>query len=208
MMSTLAGRVGIGVCSALCALTFTGSLMSGSLSTGCGLASRSGRETGTLRVLVKHKPFLAEWAKAAKVTVARIEVRQAENNDDDWIVIQEGEQVINLLETGSDQASVLASADVASGQYKQMRLICTKGSIAVDDDRSLNRERDLPLNTLNGAQAAIHLDCEFAVSAGDQTTVLINSELEEALQAMADNRQPEADQVAGFHPKPPVTTAR
>ena len=72
----------------------------------------------------------------------------------------------------------------------------------------LNRERDLPLNTPNGAQAAIHLDCEFAVSAGDQTTVLINSELEEALQAMADNRQPEADQVAGFHPKPPVTTAR
>lgn len=207
MMSTLAGRVGIGVCSALCALTVTISLMSGSLSTGCGLASRSGRETGTLRVLVKHQPFAAEWAKKAKMTVARIEVRNAEH-DDDWIVIQEGEQVINLLETGSDQASVLASADVASGQYKQMRLICTKGSIAVDDDRSLNRERDLPLNTSNGAQAAIHLDCEFAVSAGDQTTVLINSELEEALQAMADNRQPQADEVAGFHPKPPVTTAR
>ncbi len=207
MMSTLAGRVGIGVCSALCALTFTGSLISGSLSTGCGLAPRSGRETGTLRVLVKHKPFLAEWAKKAKMTVTRIEVRNAEH-DDGWIVIQEGEQVINLLETGSDRASVLASADVASGQYKQLRLICTKGSIAVDDDRSLNRERVLAFNTPNGVQAAIHLDCEFAVSAGDQTTVLINTELEEALQAMADNRQPQADEVAGFHPKPPVTTAR
>ena len=202
-MGTLTKQVGIGVCSSLCVLAVTISLLFENLSQGRGVAPQSGRETGTLRVLVKHKPYAAEWIKAAKVTVARIEVRDAEN-DDAWIVIREGEHVINLSETDNGRPSTLASADVAPGRYDKMRLICTEGSIAVNDGQSLHWGQVLPQNLRNGELAVIHLNCEFAVSAGGQTTVLIDTGLEDALRMMAANRRPDIEQVAGFRVAPPA----
>lgn len=207
MMGTMTKQIGIGVCSSLCVLAVTISLLFENLSQGRGAAPRSDRETGTLRVLVKHKPYPSEWVKAAKVTVSRIEVRDAEH-EDAWIVIREGEHVINLSETGNGRPSTLASVDVAPGRYDKMRLICTQGSVAVDDGQSLHWGQDLPQSLRNGEQAVIQLNCEFAVSAGDQTTVLIDTGLEDALRMMAANRQSDTDQVAGFHSMPPTVTAR
>lgn len=203
-MHTFAKRIGIGACSSICVLAITlGLLLDGSFE-GRGLAPRSHRETGTLRVLVKNSPCLAERAGTTSLTVSRIEVRHADNHDD-WVVIRDGEQVINLMETNEGRPCVLASADLAPGRYSQVRLICSEASITVKDGRMLDSKQAHSRNMPDGTQTAIHLNCDFAVSADGQTAILIETGLEDALRMIAENRRPDIEQVAGFRTTPPAS---
>ncbi|MGQ9651718.1 MAG: DUF4382 domain-containing protein [Phycisphaerae bacterium] len=203
-MHTFAKRIGIGACSSVCVLAITLGLLLDGSSEGHGLAPRSHREKGTLRVLVKNSPCLEERVGTASLTVSRIEVRHADNHDG-WVVIRDGEQVINLLETNGRQPCVLASADLAPGRYSQVRLICPEESIAVKEGRMLSSKQAHPRNMPGSTQTAIHLNGDFAVFADDQTAILIDTGLEEARRMIADTHRPGVEQVAGFRTPPPAS---
>ncbi|HPD30490.1 MAG TPA: DUF4382 domain-containing protein [Phycisphaerae bacterium] len=203
-MHTFAKRIGIGACSSVCVLAITLGLLLGGSSVGRGFAPRPHRETGTLRVLVKNSPCLAERVGTTRLTVSRIEVRHADNHDA-WVVIRDGEQVIDLLQTNEGRPCVLASADLAPGRYSQVRLICPEESIAVKDGHTPDWKKARSRNTPYGTQTAIHLNCDFAVSADDQTAILIDTGLEDALRMIAQDRRTDVEQVAGFRTAPPAS---
>ncbi len=219
-MYTRQGRVGIGVCSSLCLLSIVFSVVSGSLFAGCGLFPKLDSATGRLRVLITDTPFPIDRVKRATITVTRVEVRAAEDRigetwetlqalaDDDrpgesrdggeWIVVQEGEQIFNLLELRNGRTSLLANAVIPAGTYDQMRLVCTRGSITVGG-RSGGEDRGFELTVPSGEQTGVKIQFEFTVENGKETMLLLDVDLSRAFRPIAGDRAEDAAGIRGFH---------
>ncbi len=220
-MYTRQGRVGIGVCSSLCLLSIATSIMSGSLFAGCGLFPDFDSTTGRLRVLITDTPFPIDLVKQATITVTRVEVRTAEDKTGDaddtlrasavddqpgesqdggeWIVIQEGEQIFNLLELRNGRTNLLANANVPAGTYDQMRLVCTKGSITVGGGRSGGEDRTFELSVPSGEQTGVKLHFEFMVENDKETILLLDVDLSRAFRPIPGSRAEDTAGIRGFH---------
>ena len=225
-MYTKQGKVGIGVCSSLCLLSIMISIVSGSLFAGCGLFPRFEPGTGRLRVLITDTPFPIDLIKQATITVTRVEIRTAEEETDDasetlqasavnnrpredqddenWIVIQEGERVFNLLELRNGRTNLLANADIPAGTYDQMRLVCTKGVVAVSSGQSAGEDRTFDLTVPSGEQTGIKLHFGFTVEDRKETTLLLDVDLSRAFRPIPGGQVENVAEIQGFHFTPSV----
>ena len=222
-MSTTQGKVGIGICSSVCVFTILVGIVSGSFFAGCGLTPALGMNTrmgtGKLKVLIADTPLPLKYAKAATVTITRVEVRRmdketsivdknalavrtgsetANREEGDWIVVQQGEQIINLTELRNEQASLLASASVSPGRYSQVRLICVKGSVTVTDSQPGSQDRVFPLAVPGGVKASLTLDSEFTVTTGNDTSLCIKVDLNQAIRPIPSGEVTNLRTIEGF----------
>lgn len=168
-----------------------------------GSAGAPAPPTGRLKVVMGRTPAPAEPLKRASLTVTRVEVlRQhtapqlAENAgflglpqaaaavaaDQSWIVVQEGEQIIDLLEIQAGQANLLINADLPEGPYTSLRLTCREGRVTLD-----RPDHETPDDTLvpdgNRRKAAqVTLDCGFMIAPGRETALLLDIDVNEAFE--------------------------
>ena len=97
-----------------------------------------------------------------------------DDNDGSFIIIFEGQRVLNLLDLQNGRTDLLAEADIPAGTYTQMRLIVTAGEITLTDDRVF------PLEVPSGEQSGIKLHFTFTVEADQETVLLLDIDLSKA----------------------------
>ncbi|MGQ9649060.1 MAG: DUF4382 domain-containing protein [Phycisphaerae bacterium] len=168
-----------------------------------GSAGTPDLPAGRLKVVMGRTSAPAEPLKRASLTVSRVEVlRQrtapqlAENAgflglpqaaaaagaDQSWVVVQEGEQIINLLEIEAGQANLLINADLPEGRYTSLRLTCREGRVTLGRPRHETPDETFVLDANRGKAGEVTLDCEFTIAPGRETALLLDVDVNEAFQ--------------------------
>ena len=114
----------------------------------------------------------------------------------DWVTIFEGSKTFNLLDLRNGRTDLLADVTVPAGQYTQMRLIVTEGSITLKDGRTFN------LKVPSGAESGIKLHFTFTVSDSETKPLLLDVNLARAFEPIPGSgvKRPEDIKQFHFHP--------
>jgi hypothetical protein len=215
-------RFGIWLCSCLGLVTVVVGLVGGGLFSGCGPASRKDLPAGRLKIVMGKTPLPSQPLKAAAVTITRIEVLRdrrpavqagiiaevpgaidsVESPEDSWIVVQEGEQTLNLLELRNGQISLLTNSDIPEGRYRGLRLSCKEGRVTIGKPRPGTTDRTFVLEVPRGRNPDIRLECEFAVAAGRETALLLRVDADRAFSPILGSRIGDVDEISGFRFEP------
>jgi len=123
-----------------------------------------------------------------------------DDDDDDgsFIVIFEGESVLNLLDLQNGRTDLLAEADIPAGTYTQMRLILSGGEITLTDDRVF------PLDVPSGEQTGIKLHFTFTVEADQETVLLLDVDLSKAFKPIPGGQIDDVSTIREFKFTPSV----
>ncbi|HKQ46569.1 MAG TPA: DUF4382 domain-containing protein [Phycisphaerae bacterium] len=152
--------------------------------------------TGKLVLQVTDKPFPVDFIAEALVTVTRVEVRQAsedENAEDGFVVIFEGERTLDLLDLRNGRTDLLAEADIPVGMYDQMRLVVTEGHITLTDDSEFD------LKVPSGESSGIKLNFEFEIVEDEELVLLLDVDLSRAFSAIPSGHIDDVSTITGFH---------
>jgi hypothetical protein len=166
------------------------------LTGGANGAFGAGGPTGSVKLLVTDKPYPVALIDAALVTITRVEVRPAGEDDDSFIVIYEGEKTMDLLDLRNGRTNLLADAEIPAGSYDQMRLIVTEGTVRLVDGREFN------LKVPSGPQTGIKLHTTFEVQADAETVLILDVDLSRAFRAIPSGHISDVAAITSFqfHP--------
>ena len=121
-----------------------------------------------------------------------------DDNDGSFIIIFEGQRVLNLLDLQNGRTDLLAEADIPAGTYTQMRLIVTAGEITLTDDRVF------PLEVPSGEQSGIKLHFTFTVEADQETVLLLDIDLSKAFKPIPGGQIDDVSTIREFKFTPSV----
>ena len=210
--------VGVFVCLAIVAGAMVVSVSA--LSGRCGPAGTPELPAGRLKVIMARTPSPAEPLKKASLTITRVEVlrdrtvrRPSENAglpglpqntalaSHSWIVVQEGEQIVNLLEIHAGRTNLLINADLPEGRYTSLRLTCREGRVTLDWPDDEAPDETLVLDANRGKAGEVTLDCDFLVAPGRETALLLNIDVNQAFQPIRVKKEQKTTS-EGFHFNP------
>lgn len=182
-------------------------LLAGSLAGGCGAVVPVGvdRDPGTLKILITDKPFPFEYIEQAIVTVTRVDVRPAVDDDAGASAGKEAEdggfvtvledpagRSFDLLTLRNGRVDVLTDTELPPGRYTQIRIVITEGEVRLRDGRVFT------LRVPSGEQTGIKLRCDFTVEPGDQATLLLDVDLSRAFSPEPGGAVKHPDEIRGF----------
>ena len=123
-----------------------------------------------------------------------------DDGDDDgsFIVIFEGQRVLNLLDLQNGRTDLLVEADIPAGTYTQMRLIVAEGEITLTDDRVF------PLEVPSGEQTGIKLHFTFTIEADQETVLLLDVDLSKAFKPVPGGQIDDVSTIREFKFSPSV----
>lgn len=124
----------------------------------------------------------------------------ADDDDDDgsFIIIFEGQRVLNLLDLQNGRTDLLVEADIPAGTYTQMRLIVAEGEITLTDDRVF------PLEVPSGEQTGIKLHFTFTIEADQETVLLLDVDLSKAFKPIPGGQIDDVSTIREFKFSPSV----
>ena len=196
-----------------------------SLVTGCDFF-RNSAATGTVNLQVTDAPFPVDLISEAAVTITKVEVLHASatqpsedlpdsqesepadsssgtgdstaetQNQADWVTIFEGTKTFNLLDLRNGRTDLLADVTIPTGQYTQMRLIVSEGSITLKDGRTFN------LKVPSGETSGIKLHFIFTVTEGDTKPLLLDVNLGRAFKPIPGSGLKRPEDIKQFHFQP------
>lgn len=174
----------------------------------CGPAGTPGLPAGRLKVIMARTPSPSEPLKKASLTITRVEVlrdrtvrRPLENAGllglpqravpahHSWIVVQEGEQIVNLLEIHAGRANLLINADLPQGRYTSLRLTCREGRVTLDGPDDEAPDETFVLDAHRAKAREVTLNCDFLVAPGRETTLLLNIDVNRAFQPIRAEKE-------------------
>jgi len=124
--------------------------------------------TGTLRVSITDAPgdFEAVYIDIQEVKIHRSS--DAEENDGEWIVINDEPVRVNLLDLVNGKLDVLGESELETGNYQQLRLI-----LGNDNEIVINGET-IPLDTPSAQQSGLKLNLDIAIEGGEIFNLLLD----------------------------------
>ncbi len=129
-------------------------------------------DTGTLSILLTDAPFPIEWVAEANVTIDSILVHSM--GSDEFITLFSTPQVFNLLDLRNGVTASLASVEIPTGQYNQMRLIVndSAASVILNDSVGTSSPLDIP----SGGKSGMKLNIKpfLQVQAGIESELLLD----------------------------------
>lgn len=131
---------------------------------GCSIDSTPGM--GTLEVKLHDAP--ADYDEV-NVFIERVEVNNAENDEEGWQVISEPNQQYNLLELTNGVFEVIGETELEEGFYPQIRLILSRENNNVVVDGEVH-----DLFIPSGAQTGIKLNVNAEIEEGFTYTLLLD----------------------------------
>lgn len=121
-----------------------------------------------------------------------------DDDDGSFLIIFEGQRVLNLLDLQNGRTDLLVEADIAAGTYTQMRLIVTQGEITLTDDRVF------PLEIPSGEQSGIKLHFTFTVEPDEETALLLDVDLSKAFKPIPGGQSDDVSTIREFKFTPSV----
>ena len=209
----------------LCLLALAASLLFGILFVGCGPATYPSLPTGRLKVVLGKTPTPSEPLKQATMTVTRVEVlrkrapldhaatagmytlpQSAEPANDSWIVVQQREEILDLLEIQGGNTSIFINADIPEGRYVGLRLTCREGCVTVDQSSTGQTAETFVVQVAREKAREVTLDCDFVVTTGRETALLLNVDVNRAFQPIRGSGVKHDEPIKGFHfvPRPAI----
>ncbi len=203
--------------SCFCLLALATGLLFGGLFIGCGPTAYPSMPTGRLKIILGKTPTPLQPLKQATLTVSRVEVlrerealdqtitagmlalsQSAEPTDDGWIVVQEREEILDLLEIAGGNKSVFINAEIPEGRYTHLRVTCRRGCVTLGQSPTGQAEQTFVIEVGRGKAREVALDCDFRVTAGRETALLLNVDINQAFQPVRGNGIQGRDRVSGF----------
>lgn len=136
---------------------------------GCGGDGSSG---STLNVYMADAPL--PGVTAVTVTIDRVDA----NINDEWVVLEDTQQVINLFDL-TQTATVIGSAGVPPGDYTQVRLIISEATVT---DEEGTHVATLP----SGAQTGIKVNIDAPVAEGASVGILLDFNVEQSVSKLGN----------------------
>lgn len=112
---------------------------------------------GTMTVEMTDAPI--DSADAVNVFIERVEVNNAENEEEGWIVLNEPQQSYNLLELTNGATEVIGTSELEPGTYNQIRLILSEGGHSVEVDGDVH-DMKVPSGPQTGIKLNINAEIE------------------------------------------------
>lgn len=122
---------------------------------------------GTMTVEMTDAPI--DSADAVNVFIERVEVNNAENEDEGWIVLNEPQQSYNLLELTNGATEVIGSSELEPGVYNQIRLILSEGGHSVEVDGNVH-----DMKVPSGPQTGIKLNINAEIESDFEYVLLLD----------------------------------
>lgn len=124
------------------------------------------------------------------------ESANGEGGGGSFVTVFEGEATFNLLDLQGGVTASLASAELSTGDYTQVRLIVSSGHVALTDGREFD------LKVPSGEQTGIKLHFDFTITSEETTTLLVDMDVSKAFVPMPGGDINDASQIQSFLFKP------
>lgn len=154
---------------------------------------------GSLVVRITDGPFPISYVAEANVTINKIEIRKAnENNGNPFIVVSEDTLSFNLITLRNGITQDLAKIDIPVGSYDLVRLYVADASIKLTDGQEFNLK--IPSGSQTGIK--IFIDPTVVVEGGLSSELLLDFDLSNSFVVQGNPGTPAG--IKGFHFKPVI----
>ena len=142
-------------------------------------------QKGTLRVFLTDAPAGFD---AVNVTFTEVSA----HIDNQWVILSNQTQTVNLLEWNNGKTLLLGQAEVEAGRYTQIRL-------KISDAQVVLAGQAFPMAVPSGAQSGLKLLANFDVAVGSTYDVVLDFDAERSVVITGPRLQPN-----GFTLKPTI----
>ena len=159
------------------------------------------RETegsGTLEIKITDAPFPTNLVEEANITVSKIEIRQAgeENEEGPYLNILESDVSANLLDLTNGVTANLGSVEIPVGSNDQVRIYISEASVLLKDESF----HDLKVPSGNSSGLKVFIDPPIEVAGGLTAELLLDVDVTSSFVALG----PPSGPVKGFIFKPVI----
>lgn len=136
-------------------------------------------DTGTLSVLLTDGPFPADLIAEANITIDSLIVHAMDS--DTFITLSSDPQVFNLLDLRNGFTASLASLEIPTGRYNQVRLIVDDSDASV----ILNNGTSAMLTIPSGGKSGMKLNIKpfLQIEAGIESELLLDFDVSKSFKA-------------------------
>jgi hypothetical protein len=143
-------------------------------------------QTGTLTINLTDQPasydqvyitfseISVHLGEDQDVTTAQEDDADADQDDNNWIIVSTEEQGFDLLALQDGKFDLLASANLPAGIYSQIRLKIVEGDAQNPKTYVQIGEQKFPLTIPSGTSSGLKLTHPFKVEAGAQTVLYLD----------------------------------
>lgn len=154
--------------------------------------------TGTLKINLTDAPFPTDLVAEANVTINKIEIRNAEDEEGPFIVVSEEEMSFNLLDLTNGVTAGLVDLEIEAGEYDLIRLYVSEASIVLKD----GTEHSLKVPSGSQTGIKIFLNPALVVTGGLTSELLLDMDVSKSFVLKGDFSSPEG--INGFNFKPTI----
>lgn len=167
--------------------------------TSCEQESKDGSTSGQLKVHLTDAPFPTDLVAEANVTIDKIEIRKASEDEGyPFITLTEEKMSFNLLELTNGVTASLVDLEVDAGSYDLVRLYVSEASVILSDGTEYG------LSVPSGAQTGIKIFIAPAlqVAGGLTTELLLDFDVSKSFIVKGDITS--SEEIEGFIFKPVI----
>ncbi|MFA6235939.1 MAG: DUF4382 domain-containing protein [Bacteriovorax sp.] len=148
---------------------------------------------GNLRLVATDAPFTYDSVTSAKITVSRIDIKNASSG---YITVMSQPATLDLVNLKNGMISVLSDLTIAPGEYDEIRLLISSASVDLKNGSHFN------LTVPSGAQSGLKVFISPAISVNSQMSkdVLLDFDLSRSFVALGNSQN--VNQILGFNFSP------
>ena len=128
---------------------------------------------GQVSVRLTDDPFPVQFVAEVNVTITKVELRNAENQE--YVTVFEGNGTYNIVNLNNGATAEINAAKIPAGTYDQVRVTWNGVTVKLSD----NREFDLPAGA--NATTETPIKPELTVESDTGSTLLLDMDLAESL---------------------------
>ncbi|WP_456458887.1 DUF4382 domain-containing protein [Reichenbachiella sp.] len=137
--------------------------------------------TSTLRVKMTDAPFPFEFVVEANVTIDKIELKPA-NEEEEFIILSEEEMAFNLLDLTNGITTTLVDMEIPTGSYNQIRMRVIESSVLLTDDRIF----DLKIPSGEQSGIKVKFPSTLDIAEGEDSELLLDFDVSRSFKAQGN----------------------
>jgi hypothetical protein len=174
-------------------------MLVGFLFVACQDEHHSESTTGKLRIQLTDAPFPTDLVAEANVTINKIEIRKAnEDEGNPFITLSEEERSFNLLDLTNGVTAGLVDMEIEAGSYDLIRLHVAEASVVLSDGTTY----DLKIPSGDQTGIKVYMEPSLVVAGGLSSDLLLDFDVSKSFVVQGNPNTPAG--INGFIFKPVI----